>query len=65
MSWLARIEGASHYVHRTVSELSQFQGSAGLMRGNIHMLKAANSIGFVVSFLCCEQTSLKLVRWNC
>jgi hypothetical protein len=35
------------------------------MSGNIHVLKAANSIGFVVSFLCREQTSSKLVRWNC
>lgn len=28
--------------------------AAGLMSGNTAVLKAANSIGFVVSFLCCE-----------
>jgi uncharacterized protein len=27
--------------------------AAGLMSGNTHVLKAANSIGFVISFLCC------------
>jgi hypothetical protein len=26
----------------------------GLMSGNTHVLKAANSIGFIVSFLCCK-----------
>lgn len=28
--------------------------AAGLMSGNTHVLKAANSIGFIVAFLCCE-----------
>ncbi len=28
--------------------------ASGLMSGNTHVLKAANCVGFVVSFLCCK-----------
>jgi hypothetical protein len=48
--------------HRTtftgpLQKLSQPQESAGLTSGNTDVLKVATSIGFVVSFLCCKQTS--------